>query len=551
MNAHTVCRLLIACAAFSLLASCASVSSRSIVPDKPSSQHDPNLIRSTHEPKHDGLTYYLPMRYAEASFRREYVDTTKAETDRKAAIAAESAAKTEAANAAGALKQAEARAKAMRSSGLPADTDKYQEVILAEIDARLKSDAASAAYQAAQTKLAAAQANADAAQNQGGQCGYVDSFNFVLQKPMPDLQAKYVLRMTHSWMRNDEWKFKTTPQGLLSTVDGINDDQSAQILVALAQAYAAAAPSFGPRLYGAIPENKRSPEFSFGGKKRDLCEDYAWKPLSLKLLIDPATANDLANFVKEVNAIAMVECKSDAICAPIKFEYSIAVQHFSGDASPSRTGVAISDDSRGVFYRRELPLRLQVTRRDNLSRLVSTANTNAGIDFQRLLPNAAPQKKPRRDTAPKTEDGLAVIELQGVALEALHKLYQEADSLSEARSVGSIVMLLPNHAPTDHLALPAGGFVKTEHGVEFDQGMLVSVSSKRPSELLRVASTPWEIARATMGVLGDIVHFKVDYASQDAALIEQQTKQLEQLRLQLEAREALDDARAGHSDDTP
>lgn len=540
MNAHTVCRLLIACAAFSLLAGCASVSSRSIAPGKASSQH---------EPKHDGLTYYLPMRYAEATFRREYVDTTKAETDLKAAIAAESAAKTEAANAAGALKQAEARAKAMRSSGLPADADKYQEVILAEIDTRLKSDAASAAYQAAQTKLAVAQANADAARNQGGQCGYVDSFNFVLQKPMPDLQAKYVLRMTHSWMRNDEWKFKTTPQGLLSTVDGINDDQSAQILVALAQAYAAAAS--GPRISSVTAERMRSPDFSLGGRKLDLCDDYAWKPLALKLLIDPTNNVDLESFSSEVNALAKVECKSDRSCTPIKFAYSIAPQPSIGSAGQPKSDMTTSSDSKGVFYRRELPLRLQVGRRDNLSSLINANNTNAGIDFLRHLPDAAPQKKTRAGPAIEDDETLAVIELLGPAIEARNRLFEQAGNLGEARSVGSILMLLPNHAPTDHLALPAGGFVKTEHGVEFDQGMLVSVSSKRPSELLRVASTPWEIARATMGVLGDIVHFKVDYASQDAALIEQQTKQLEQLRLQLEAREALDNARAGHSDDTP
>jgi hypothetical protein len=549
MNAHTISRLLIAFAAFSLLAGCASVSSRSIVLDKASSQHDSDLIYSTHEPKHDGLTYYLPMRYAEATFRREYVDSTKAETDHKAAIAAESTAKTEATNAAGALKQAETRTKAMRSSGLPADADKYQEVILAEIDARLKSDAASAAYLAAQTKLASAQANADAARNQSGQCGYVDSFNFVLQKPMPDLQAKYVLRMTHSWMRNDEWRFKTTPQGLLSTVDGINDDQSAQILVALAQAYAATAS--GPNISSATAEKMRSRDFSLGVRKLDLCDDYAWKPLALKLLIDPTNHVDLESFSSEVNAIAKVECKSDRSCTPIKFAYSIAPQPSIGNAGQSKPDVTTSSDSKGVFYRRELPLRLQVDRRDNISSLINANNTDAGINFLRHLPDPAPQKKTRGGTVIDDDETLAVIELLGPALEARNKLFQQASNLGEARSVGSILMLLPNHAPTDHLALPAGGFVKTEHGVEFDQGMLVSVSSKRPSELLRVASTPWEIARATMGVLGDIVHFKVDYASQDAALIEQQTKQLEQLRLQLDAREALDNARAGHSDDTP
>jgi hypothetical protein len=531
MNAHNNFCLLIACAAVALLAGCASVSSRSVIPGVIAGQRV-----DTHTRDNDGLTYYLPMRYAEASFRREHVDKDKAEAGYKAAVAAEAAAKNDSAAAAGALKQAEARAKAMRTSGLPATAETYQTVILAEIDARLKNDAASAAYQSAQTKLAAAQAAFDVARNQGGQCGYVDSFSFTLQKSMPDPRAKYVLRMSHSWLRNDEWKFKTTPQGLLSTVDSVNDDQTAQILVALAQGYASI--SGGGVNIAAEKNTPRS--FKFADQPRDLCDDYAWKPVSVKLLIDPANDGELDGFADQVNKVARVECTKGQDCPPIDIQYALAPKALPGDGQP-RPDIAISQDSKGIFYRRELPLRVQVTRSDNLSSMINAGSTRLGIDYLKLVRGVAADKKRPAASGNQAGDALSLVELQAPFVEARRRFLEAASSPGDSRDVGSFLMLLPNHAHTDHLPLPAGGFVKTEHGVEFDQGMLVSVSSKRPSEVLRIASTPWEIARATMGVLGEVVQFKVDYASQDAALIEQQT-------LQLEAQDALDRARSKESD---
>ena len=538
MNAYTNLRPVVACAALALLAGCASVSSRSVTPGTATEQ-----IADTHTRDSDGLTYYLPMRYAEATFRREYVDKKKAEADHKAAVTAEAAAKNESAAAAGALKQAEARAKAIRSSGLPATAETYQTVILAEIDARLKSDAAGAAYQSAQTKLAAAQSAFDAARNQGGQCDYVDSFSFVLQKPMPDPRAKYVLRMTHSWLRNDEWKFKTTPQGLLSTVDSVNDDQSMQILVALAQAYT----SISSGVVKTAAEKNAPRNFQFADQPRDLCDDYAWKPVSLKLLIDPTNDSELKAFAEQVNKVSKVECNISQHCTPISIQYVFSAKTLPGDSQPG-LNIATSTDSKGIFYRRELPLRLQVTRSDNLSNMISVANTIPGMDYLKLLRGAATDKKRLASSGSKADGTQLHIELQAQFVEAQNRFLNAASIQGDSHDVGSFLMMLPNHAHTDHLPLPAGGFVKTENGVEFDQGMLVSVSSKRPSEVLRVASTPWEIARATMGVLGEIVQFKVDYASQDAALIEQQTLQLEQLRLRLEAQDALDQARSKGSD---
>ncbi len=538
MNAHTNFRLLVASTALALLAGCASVSSRSVIPGQASDK-----IVGTHTRDKDGLTYYLPMRYAEAIFRREHVDKDKAEASHKAAVAAEAAAKNESGAAAGALKQAEARAKAMRTSGLPATAETYQTVILAEIDARLKNDATSAAYQSAQTKLAAAQAAFDAVRNQGGQCGYVDSFSFALQKPMPDPRAKYVLRMSHSWLRNDEWKFKTTPQGLLSTVDSVNDDQTVQILVALAQAYTSI--SGGGVNIAAEKNTPRS--FKFADQPRDLCNDYDWKPVSVKLLIDPANDSELDGFADQVNKVARVECKKGQDCPPINIQYSLTAKALPDDAQ-SHPDIATSKDSKGIFYRRELPLRVQVTRSDNLSSMINAENTSLGIDYLKLVRGAAADKKRLAASGDNTDGALSLVEQQAPFVKARMRYLEAASSLGDSRDVGSFLMLLPNHAHTDHLPLPAGGFVKTEHSVEFDQGMLVSVSSKRPSEALRIASTPWEIARATMGVLGEIVQFKVDYASQDAALIEQQTLQLEQLRLQLEAQDALDQARSKESD---
>lgn len=436
----------------------------------------------------DGLAYYLPMRYVEAVFRREEIDIKALNEKHAAATTAQRAAEATMAASESAMKQAKARTEALLKSGMSVSAEKYHEALIAEIDTAL------AYTNAAGTAARASRARDDAttalmsARAADSQCGYVDSFTFTPQKLVADTEAKYALRMEHSWFRNDAWTFKTTTQGLLSTVDSVNDDQTAQILVALAQARAAQSSplSFTMNEGGPWPSPMHQPAPN-GQRKPTPC-DFDWKPLVVRTLIDPSDAREIKAFMDDVSKASAVNCK-ETICGSgiIDIQYDYAC-HGCIESEPAKT---TSSGSNGVFYRRELPLSISVKRRDNMESL-----------------------------------------LQG-----------KQSSPSPQRTVGLFQLVLPNASPAEHLPLKAGSFVRTHHALEFDQGMLIAVKSERPSEALRIASTPWEIAKATMGVVGEIVKFKVDYTSQDEALIEQQTRQLEQLRLQLEAQRELDGAR--------
>lgn len=112
----------------------------------------------------------------------------------------------------------------------------------------------------------------------------------------------------------------------------------------------------------------------------------------------------------------------------------------------------------------------------------------------------------------------------------------------EARGRHGVV---PNASPPAYFPLRASPFVTTHHDLGFDNGILTSVESDRPSELLRVAALPWDVAAATIAAVTQLIQLKVDYTKTDVGLITQQVELLKELKLQLEAQRALEAARMG------
>jgi len=97
--------------------------------------------------------------------------------------------------------------------------------------------------------------------------------------------------------------------------------------------------------------------------------------------------------------------------------------------------------------------------------------------------------------------------------------------------VADALVLMPNLSHITQLDFPAGLFVTTKQKVGFNNGMLVSYDTERPSELLGLMSIPADIAKGIIDAAAQFIKFRVDYSS----------SQLEEAKKQSELIEVLDE----------
>lgn len=433
--------------------------------------------------KQGGVTYYLPIRYAEVTFERRLI-LDKPQTTIDAAKAAQDKAEKAAKETKRALDEANFRLTQIRSSGVPGTAAAYQRLALAEIEAKLAHAAAEAAVSAAKAAYAKAVADHHAWESAKSKCGYADRFSITLHKPVADTRHRFSLHMAHSILRKDKWVYSTTSDGLLSTVQGTVQDQTAEILVAAARSSVATEDALHVQQLLRAGDRKNLLRALDSIKPvenpADPC-NLDWKPLLIQRTFDPARNAEWNAYFAEVNRMAKVECRRGIACDPQSGAFHYALSSDFPDAPE----VSIPPGTRvdGLYYRRELPL-------------------------------------------------LARIEERGTF-------------------AGAFMLTLPNPSPVEFIPLKHSAMVTTQHNLGFDRGMLVSVDSERPSELMRAVAIPWDVATAVIGASTDLVKFRVDYAKGNTDLIREQTRLLEELKEQLDAQRALDDARADDGEDDP
>ena len=96
----------------------------------------------------------------------------------------------------------------------------------------------------------------------------------------------------------------------------------------------------------------------------------------------------------------------------------------------------------------------------------------------------------------------------------------------------SFSFYLLNDGPIASITLPASPFVKTEYDIDFQEGMLISVNSIRPSESLEIVRTIPQMLKAIVDIPAQLIQLKIDYSSKDKALIDAQ-KELLNAQLEL------------------
>ena len=70
-------------------------------------------------------------------------------------------------------------------------------------------------------------------------------------------------------------------------------------------------------------------------------------------------------------------------------------------------------------------------------------------------------------------------------------------------------------------------FVKTVNDVKFEDGVIKSWTTERPSEALEIVRLPVKILKAFISVPTEIVKLHIDLSSEDASLAQKQIAQIE------------------------
>lgn len=421
----------------------------------------------------DGLVYYLPTRPLRVEVTRAEVPT-KPEVDK--AKAAESAAETALESAKNILEVATERMKATKAA-TPARAEAEKNVNLAEADVEVASKKL-----AARSKKVA-EVEADYAKALGGNPPLTDTLTFTLLPSVADTRHRYVANLNHLVTRSDKLELKTTTAGLLSSSAAKSEDQTAQILVSLAQSVAAVAGPvpIGPittkgsmvRPFGAIAEPPviEQPPLDCGnGFKRPAAAEL--KPFKFEYVFDPTRNVIQAVSIKDkLSAVdlspwAYLQSSLCALGADYLFDWQSMGPNVASDIPAEKDNKLWE----GLFYRRQLPYRLDVYK-------ITTAEQKSSPILSKSL-------------------------------------YFE----------------LPNASPPELLKIKGSLFASREFGAEFTDGLLVANKEVKPSEALAVVALPYDITKALISVPAEIIQLKVNYSSKAQSLVDAQIKYQDTLK---------------------
>lgn len=101
--------------------------------------------------------------------------------------------------------------------------------------------------------------------------------------------------------------------------------------------------------------------------------------------------------------------------------------------------------------------------------------------------------------------------------------------------------VVPDSTSSYVLPIDASGFTKVKTEIAFKDGMPVTLGYDKPSRLAAVSRIPIDILKAILEVPGSILKLRVDYSSQEAALINSRSSEEDARLALLKAQQALKD----------
>ncbi len=530
------------------LAGCAVVKSESFQPvDEPGAARSNIAVAPKDQA---GVVYFLPKK------RLKLVGEIKFES-----TPAESKAKQELDKARSALKEAntDAKAKASKHKAATAAVKKAEadnappntisRLKDEEYKARVESEKAATAEAKAQTEVdTKTRAYISALGSKDEVKVRKAALKIEALPPEPDPNGAYYSRIWHNWFRDDKFKITINDKGLLSSSHIEAADQTDEILVELAGL--AGIIAGGPSNVATLTEDMKLNSLR-GSTLLSRCPtddafkfEYIFDPIEW-IIVDKqpgiATSYVNASAIREINyhKSMLAACFGRVVTidrlgreggSPDPAIVADTDDYDDGNASPNRGAVGTSrpygaayprrDEYPGFAYRPQLPYRVSI------AQVVGDPDSALGYDVSKLFSTGL------------AADGVEIVperylsDAETKAIEDQIKIEIADISKSPSTLPGALIVeqssivMLPNEAPTAFIPIKSAAFVKTINDVTFENGLIKSWDTDRPSEALEAVRLPVRMIKAFISIPADILQLKIDLSTKDKSLAEMQAAQI-------------------------
>lgn len=346
------------------------------------------------------------------------------------------------------------------TAGTPARAEAEKSLALKTAALKLADDSVQEAKDAL-LEVIAKNAAAD-----GGTPQLTDSITITVLPSVADTTHRYSASPHHLITRSDKLELRTTAAGLLTSATGKSEDKLGDILIAISQSISSVqARTANDWKISHNTESSPPAKTVDCGNGLSRAANSAPTPFKMELAFDPTEGATKWGSIPGIRGFNPWTYLESALCAKgadYKFVWNAVGADLTGAGTPAQD--ANLKAWPGILYRRALPYQLAI--------------------FSASGDGASKAYVPLR---------IALVEL-------------------------------PNGSPPELLDYKAGGFTTTDLVAEFQDGMLVSHSITRPSEALAVVKIPYEIAKALISIPAEIFKLRVDYSTQEAALIDAKAK---------------------------
>lgn len=354
-------------------------------------------------------------------------------------------------------------------------------------------------------------------------CGFEDRLSEAPARYVADPEERYYAVFDHRSWRNDQLKLSTTTSGLLMSGAGDVTDRSGEVaqgvvrLLSLPTAVLTA--DSGVLTRGGLTTGASTPlalsplQKVQPSKERSVPPDFdklcaGTKPFFLEVEIDPANTGDLDRLKSALHANgAFAEFRTTPLGA--ETQLSIGSPAMTCAAWPSamtpNADRAQSDCAGGLFHRRSRPAVMRWYRE-----------------------------------APRTLHALACRQTLG----CVQGTYLDGFEAEQGGLLQSMALELPNGNDVEFIAFATGALTRSTNTVVFDNGMLTTIDSNRPSELVAALALPVDIARVPLSLVADLLTIRLQTTTKESELL---AAEIELRRRQVLAEEA----RAGYFGGTP
>jgi hypothetical protein len=348
---------------------------------------------------------------------------------------------------------------------------------------------------------------------------HLDTLEYVTTTIIPDPRQRYRLDYDALSTASDEVKVELTTAGLLDQITITSEEHSDAIAIKIAQTAIEAAKLAA---VGAVAPEPEAPREVYRTRfDPTSCEDVAWVNVQLKEL-DRARKDEIARAIDErADDRRELQLYIEEARAKARDEASPS---WAKDLETKADQVATERRPAIDLARREIR-RLQRLDTEHAPLWIDVRDPVTGVS---ILPCGTAETIPLDDSAEGSGDALLPLGSESGIYYRLPRAFTLVLGTDDRyREAAEVDIIVPDPTPGAVSALDIARTIAVRRvtTIDFENGLLKSVSLNKPSEALELTAVPYEIIKAVAALPAELIQLKVDYSSKETALAEARKKQ--------------------------